>query len=250
MSDRYIDQIEKLLALSKSSNPHEAALALKRAHKLMQKYKIDLHALKACKFTELSLSFSRGINHKGISSSAAYIIKNLASCYVLGTKTPKTLIFIGDHASLLQAKYIFAFLDRALANAKKSYQKNLKESSCLEKSSLAPLMRHFPQKKLKNIFKSKPAKQSSGLKKQTDLYLIGYLQAVCSNLIVTEITLPADLAEFVNARYPCLKPQLSRQRRVNQAERQAFAQGLKDGERVKINKAVYGEDKNNYLNLY
>lgn len=250
MSGRYIDQIEKLLALSKSPNPHEAALALKRAHKLMQKYKIDLHALKASKFTELSLSFSRGINHKEISSAVAYIIKNLASCCVLGCQTPKALLFIGDNASLLQAEYIFAFLDRALVNAKKSYLKSLSENSSLKEPHSALRARDSLHKMISHLLKSKPASQSSRLKRQADIYLIGYLQAVCTNLIITEITLPAELTEFVNAKYPQLKTRISRRKRINQAEQRAFAQGLKDGRMMKINKAVYGEDRNNYLSLY
>ena len=36
-----IEKIKKLLALSDSSNPNEAAIALSRAQKLMEKYKIE-----------------------------------------------------------------------------------------------------------------------------------------------------------------------------------------------------------------
>ncbi len=240
MSDRYIDQVEKLLALSKSSNPHEAALALKRAHKLMQKYKININMLKEAKFAELSLSFSRGISHREIASSVAYIIKNLSSCYVLGSKSSKELIFIGDNASLIQAKYLFTFLDRALISAKKSYVKKLKEKFLLEKFHLAS------PKIVKQLLKNKTG---YSLKRQTDLYLIGYLQAVCSNLIVKEIMLPSDLAKFVHTKYPNLKKQISRKKRVNQAEQRAFALGVKDGKTIKINKAIYGEPKHNYLSL-
>lgn len=36
-----IDKISKCLALSKSANEHEAAIALRQAQALMQKYKIS-----------------------------------------------------------------------------------------------------------------------------------------------------------------------------------------------------------------
>lgn len=39
--DKYISKIRKLLKLSGSSNPHEAALALSRAQQMMKKYNLD-----------------------------------------------------------------------------------------------------------------------------------------------------------------------------------------------------------------
>mgnify|MGYP003596235719 CR=1 FL=1 len=38
--EKILEKLKKLLALSKSDNPHEAALALQRVQKLMQAYNI------------------------------------------------------------------------------------------------------------------------------------------------------------------------------------------------------------------
>ncbi|MDO5352039.1 MAG: DUF2786 domain-containing protein [Succinatimonas sp.] len=247
MSNKYIDQITKLLALSKSSNPHEAALALKRAHKLMQMYQLDFQDLNNRIFSELSLNFSRGINHKEIALLIAYIIKNLTPCYVLAKQTPKELIFIGDNSSLLQVKYIFTFLDRTLVNAKKAYVKALKKDKELNNPAFASLLKIYPLKLVKLLLKNNLARQNYVLKRQTDTYLIGFLQAICANLTPQEITLPTALLEFVNTKYPHLKKQISRKRTANKEEQLAFTQGFKDGEMIKLNKAIYGEEKNKYL---
>lgn len=55
MSDiqaRILDKLKKLLALSKSDNPHEAALALQRAQKLMGAYGISQSELELADFGE------------------------------------------------------------------------------------------------------------------------------------------------------------------------------------------------------
>ena len=39
-NEKLLEKLKKLLALAKSDNPHEAALALQRAQKLMQAYNI------------------------------------------------------------------------------------------------------------------------------------------------------------------------------------------------------------------
>jgi hypothetical protein len=44
--DKIIEKIAKLLRLSKSSNEHEAALALARAHELLQKHNLSMAEIK------------------------------------------------------------------------------------------------------------------------------------------------------------------------------------------------------------
>ena len=42
---KIIEQVTKLLALSKSANEHEAALALAKAEMLLEKYRLDMTAI-------------------------------------------------------------------------------------------------------------------------------------------------------------------------------------------------------------
>ena len=46
IKEELIDKIKKLLALADSSNPNEAAVALSRAQKLMERYNIEAVDLK------------------------------------------------------------------------------------------------------------------------------------------------------------------------------------------------------------
>lgn len=62
MSDiqaRILDKLKKLLALSKSDNPHEAALALQRPQKLMGAYGISQSELELADFGEEISEFWR-----------------------------------------------------------------------------------------------------------------------------------------------------------------------------------------------
>lgn len=54
-----LDRIAKLMALSESSNPHEAALALQRAHELMQKHHVEQRDIDL-KDVKNADSFSKG----------------------------------------------------------------------------------------------------------------------------------------------------------------------------------------------
>ena len=57
MSDRQniLERIKKFLALSQSSNPAEAAIALSRAQKLMQEHSISIEDVNLSSVTEIEL---------------------------------------------------------------------------------------------------------------------------------------------------------------------------------------------------
>lgn len=46
--EKVLEKLKKLLALSKSDNPHEASLALQRVQKLMQAYGISWTVMLLC----------------------------------------------------------------------------------------------------------------------------------------------------------------------------------------------------------
>lgn len=59
--EELITRIKKLLALSDSSNPNEAAIALSRAQKLMQQYHIEMSELEDSVISERVIETVRGI---------------------------------------------------------------------------------------------------------------------------------------------------------------------------------------------
>ena len=73
-----ITRIKKLLALSDSSNPNEAAIALSRAQKLMQQYHIEMSELEDSVISERVIETVRGMkNIKHISQIGHILTKVL-----------------------------------------------------------------------------------------------------------------------------------------------------------------------------
>ena len=76
--EELITRIKKLLALSDSSNPNEAAIALSRAQKLMQQYHIEMSELEDSVISERVIETVRGMkNIKHISQIGHILTKVL-----------------------------------------------------------------------------------------------------------------------------------------------------------------------------
>lgn len=128
MSNKAIDKIKKLLRLAKSSNPHEAALALERAQKLMNEHNIRMDA------PEL-----HGVNDETITSKLRaqtppahiaglfQLVTSAFGCdgYFQPTFMNMEVVFIGhDHRPKI-AGYAFTVLERQLSIARKDFVASL-----------------------------------------------------------------------------------------------------------------------------
>jgi hypothetical protein len=131
-----IEKIKKLLALSDSSNPNEAAIALSRAQKLMEKYKIEA--------AELNLGNDIGeIMLKPLSALTTQTSMNLLLSIIkkafgiesiLHTRNSKiqTVSLIGPTDLLECCEYIFTVLSRQAAAAIGNYSSTIECEVLLE----------------------------------------------------------------------------------------------------------------------
>jgi len=116
------NKIRKLLALSKSDNENEAAIALEKANKLMEEYALDENEIK---FESI-----------GIKSTKTYclwrfVIANavtwLYGCYSYRDQDKGERVFIGESLDVFMASEMYSYLIKTIERcAKKNIRKNAK----------------------------------------------------------------------------------------------------------------------------
>lgn len=133
--ERLLSKIKKLLALARSTNPHEAAAALKQAQKLMQEHQIQ----------QSEVEISESHNGKKFAPKAPQYIHNLAGviekafgvrCYFCGSGYPfkYSAVFFGQYERPEIASYCFDVLFRQLNTARREF--NASQSKRLKRSTL------------------------------------------------------------------------------------------------------------------
>ncbi|MDA3978460.1 DUF2786 domain-containing protein [Gallibacterium sp. AGMB14963] len=141
MSDKILKKIKKLLALSKSTNPHEAAKALEMAQKLMAEHQIDyvdvevssIHNKKKFAMnTALYVLMLAGLLRKAFGVEA-YV----SNCYDNSSKWGEKqchVVFYGVEEKPIIASYCFDVLYRQLQSARKAFY--AKQNKRLKRSTL------------------------------------------------------------------------------------------------------------------
>lgn len=126
-NDKILSKIKKLLRLSRSSNKHEAALALERARELMLKYNIDEQTatsnIEECKA-------KRSVSQKvpTYMHLLGQMVADCFGCYLyyqidyLANKGFKPFpVFVGSEPSAETALYAYEVLERQLAKDRKAF---------------------------------------------------------------------------------------------------------------------------------
>lgn len=127
--DRVIEKIQKCLALSRSSNPHEAEAALRQARKLMDKYQLemsDIEAMRAAEF-RIELGNSRRRPVRWV-IGLAFLVGEAFGCAVLirsGNGQGANFIGVGESAKM--AGYAYDVMALQLETARKAYVGTLNE---------------------------------------------------------------------------------------------------------------------------
>ncbi|MBQ3883713.1 MAG: DUF2786 domain-containing protein [Succinivibrio sp.] len=142
--EELIDKIKKLLALSDSSNPHEAAAALARAQKLMEKYNIESKEINADNgIDEIKLKTLSSISTQLIMSKLLNIIRKAFGVEpILHTNNSRVtnISLIGPADILESCEYIFTVLSRQAAFAIGEYTKMMDGEIYLETARNASFM--------------------------------------------------------------------------------------------------------------
>ena len=209
-----LERIKKCLALSESTNPHEAEAALRQAHKLMEKYQLEHSDIDASRAEEFVLQIGSAKRHPApwvrmLSSTVAESLSCI--CFIRSGYRGQALIFIGEQGSGELAAYAYDVLSRQLQQSKKRYQDEL------------------------------PSCGSSYKRKMGTLYAEGWIQAVRSRVNnfaeMSERTASAINA-FTQANYPDVRPIKAKRRKVTREEWLAHEAGKEEGGRVSLHRPV------------
>lgn len=213
-------KIKKLLALSKSCNKHEAALALQRAQELMAKYNISALDVELSSIKEVASKAGTKNNIPRWKCDLAHVIADAfgVSFFQAYDQTGTTVVFIGIDAYADISSYAFTVLRRQLEKARREHMNSI----------------------------SKRYKQSNRTRK-ADLFARAWVHAVNSkvNKFATSIKTQELIDTYLAEKHPSLRkfkpkshqPKLDDYRSVvagkNAAHLVTLNHGMRDSDRTK-----------------
>ncbi len=135
--EKALSKIQKCLRLAKSTNSHEAALALKQAYALMKKHNINEGVALDCD------NFVKGgeVKSHNTAQVPSYIdglLNVIMRCFTVSVifrtsyDNNTAVIFYGNQSDVMIAEYAYMFLARKLTKARSEYISSL---GCYRKSS-------------------------------------------------------------------------------------------------------------------
>lgn len=120
--DTAISKIKKCLALARSSEPHEAAAALRQAQKLMAEYGVSDLDVQLADCAEAASKPVAGRKVKAWQAQLAHVVKDAFGCMMLiSTGRESRFVFIGLHAAAEVATYAFEVLERQCKKARSAH---------------------------------------------------------------------------------------------------------------------------------
>ncbi len=216
MNKRILDKIKKLMALANSSNPHEAANALRKAQLLMQEYQLSESDVALSDIVEHSATLANtsktqpqwSMNLMGMIQQTfgvtGYFNPGLRRCFFVGYQ---------DRAEI--AAYCYTVLARQLKAARREYQASL-------------------NKRLKP--KTKTAR--------ADLFCEGWVSGVYQQVrdLVPSEKEQALVAQFMSQKHSRLTPAKVREANATARDQDAGDAGFIAGKQVKLNAGVNGQE--------
>ncbi len=242
-----IDKINKLLSLSTSSNPHEAANALRKAQKLMEHYHISDDDLSLPQIKKYELIIPRGFKSRKVIIPICNIIcktLGLISLFKLkNTKSIEMVQFFGYTERLAQVDYIFTYLRRSVNIATDCFKEKI-EAKLQDKITyierLNKMLGAFAYSKIKSKeylvladhLKVLKRDFASLKKKMMQAYLDGYLYSVYDEIY--EINLTEKEKELIYATIQDNEGDIEkikgRKKKLDSISYSAYLDGLKDGQ--------------------
>lgn len=158
-SERILDKIKKCFALSKSNNPNEAAIALRQAKALMEKYAIDTTDVMIADVKETEVKAASRKKLYRYESWLAYTVSEAFNCrsivqsYITSTGYQQNFLFIGIKPTNEIAAYVFEVTHRRLKKDRLDYIKNELEF-CLSKAEKTHRANYFCEAWVKRIYQT------------------------------------------------------------------------------------------------
>ncbi|MDD3575723.1 MAG: DUF2786 domain-containing protein [Halothiobacillus sp.] len=218
---KLLEKIRKCLALSKSSNEHEAAAALRQAQKLMAAYNVTEHDVLASEASESGTKASAGQRPSDWETNLVHKIAAAFGCDIIfssyGRKGEWRFVGVGSSPEI--ASYAFSVLLRQIKEARASYIK----------------------KQLRRC-------NTSTKIRRADLFCTGWVLSATST--IKDFAGTEEQATAINAylstKYPALneiKPTSRNQgRELKDHEIRDYRQGLVSGRNSKIHHGVDGHN--------
>lgn len=139
---KIIEKIFKCLRLSESSNPNEAALALRQAHNLMQKYNISEHQVRSARVAERAVESGFKSNPPFWALALVNLVADVFDCRGFIDRyfqDHSEFRFIGLGATAEVATYSFTVLLRKLTSAREEFLESMDESDEVEQQRRADI---------------------------------------------------------------------------------------------------------------
>ncbi|MDT4828020.1 hypothetical protein FQZ97_613850 [compost metagenome] len=114
-----LEKIKKCLRLAASSNPHEAAAAMRQARALMEKYQVGEADVLMADVQEVTARSGSKVNPPQWEANLAGTIARAYTCRVIFITGPGNWSFIGEMAEV--AGYAMALLLRQVRQARRDY---------------------------------------------------------------------------------------------------------------------------------
>ena len=218
-----IRKISKCLALSRSSNSHEAALAIERAHALMKKYAITRTDVELAEISGHRAAAGNAQNPPGHVCILAQMVKKAFGCDAVFDpewvfdRCFNHVEFIGFGPNPEIAAYVFSVLLRQLERGRRAYLKTL-------------------SKRMKRSNKSKMAAN----------WAEGWVLAIYRK--VREATISESDRDLLDAwkerRFGSLeKSKARRAQKLGIRGARAYFSGADAGGKVQLHKAMNGQDR-------
>lgn len=252
LDNHVLAKIQKLLSLSRSSNEHEAAVALMMAQKLMTKYGVTVSDISVSLIGEQQISIMTGLKDRTVVSILLNVIDNVfgvksiifSSYKGKGSRSSLdkvSIIGLKDHLDV--ATYAFIFLSRQIVNVKKQYTEELINEFMLmifNEYNLNALSGVYTQDSMRSFV----LKAYRGeIRQRTKAYILGWLQKVREN--IQEYSFDDDelkhLQKYISLNYSDLTTAKSRRMKWSFNQVKAYNQGLEDAKNFKLLQGLKGQ---------
>jgi len=232
---RFFAKVEKLLALARSPNEHEAALAMQKANDLIERYNLQqMTADQERRYTHAIIN-----RHKkrieGWQRSICSILKDFFYVKIVQADTydpfsdqrHKTIELFGLAENVAVAEYCYHFLERELEYLWGLNRERFPGRTLTEKKSYSLGVLHGFYQKLKDQQPAKPLPGDRLAAKATKSAMI--------------VAADQGLADFICQRFPRLRTVQRPGARIN---RSTYDHGTADGKNIVLRKGVSQADGN------
>ncbi len=243
-----LQRIKKLLALSHSTNPNEAAMALQRAQKMMRDNAITMNEITLSEIGEQNEEILPALRERTLFSLLSSIIEGAfgvtAILHSQGRKYTH-VSFIGPRSRLDSACYTYVFLGRQASIMKKQFvtaererlrreQRLLIESffnTICEPRGGYEINLYSKELYIANMLKTAQQEINNQVRRATKAYMRGWLSAIKARVIA----FAQDLNEvkrinfYIAHHYKDLVTSRSRASRMTAHEFSSYQQGRNDG---------------------